>query len=65
MKSDMNFEKAMNRLAEINTILEKGDISLDDSLNLYAEGTKLSSFCYKELDKAKQKIELIEESVEG
>lgn len=61
----MNFEMAMQRLGEINTVLERGEVSLEDSIKLYAEGTKLSAWCYKKLDTAKQEIIKIENSVEG
>ena len=51
-------EKDIQRLEEIEKILEKGT-TLDESLKLYEEGCKLAKNCLKELEKAKGKIVLI------
>ncbi len=56
MKADMTFEQAMERLEEIVSILESGKSSLDDSLKLFEEGTKLTAFCSESLKTAEQKI---------
>jgi len=52
----MTFEKAMVRLEEIVAKLEGGQCSLDESLKLFEEGTKLTAFCGKALRSAEQKI---------
>ena len=41
----LTFEQAMDRLEEISDILSTGDIAIDESLKLYAEGTKLIKMC--------------------
>lgn len=56
MDENINFETALNRLSEIVEKLENGELELDSSLSLFEEGTKLSAFCYKELENAKLKI---------
>ncbi|MBQ9964708.1 MAG: exodeoxyribonuclease VII small subunit [Clostridia bacterium] len=56
MKAEMTFEQAMERLEEIVAILESGKSSLDDSLKLFEEGTKLTAFCSDSLKTAEQKI---------
>ncbi len=56
MPEEFNFEKAITRLSEIVEILEGGEISLEESITLFEEGTKLSKLCYKTLDEAEQKI---------
>ena len=61
MAEKIEFEKAMERLEEINDILENGKLKLDESISLYEEATKLSKICYKKLDEAKQKVEEITE----
>ena len=43
-------------LAEIVSILERGESTLDESLALFEEGTKLAAACSKQLDQAEQKI---------
>ncbi len=56
MAKTKSFESELARLQEIVAKLEKGTESLDDSLKLFEEGTKISKFCYEVLDKAEQKI---------
>jgi len=56
MANDMTFEKAMVRLEEIVAKLEGGRCSLDESLKLFEEGTRLTAFCGKALRSAEQKI---------
>lgn len=56
MSDKITFEKAMERLEEIVSILENGKCSLDESLKLFEEGTKLSKLCKDDLNKAEQKI---------
>ena len=50
------FEESMTRLEEIVSILERGESTLDESLALFEEGTKLAAACSKLLDQAEQKI---------
>ena len=50
------FEENMTRLEEIVSILERGESTLDESLALFEEGTKLAAACSKQLDQAEQKI---------
>ena len=51
------FEDAFERLEEIVARLEGGEVALEESLELYAEGMKLVKFCCKKLNAAQQKIE--------
>lgn len=50
------FEESMARLEEIVSTLERGESSLEESLALFEEGTKLAAACSKQLDQAEQKI---------
>lgn len=52
----MDFEKKLSRLEEIVVKMEKGDVSLDDSLRLFEEGIKLSRECNQKLSEAELKI---------
>ena len=65
MNKKMNYEQAADRLDEIVKLLEKGDKSLEESLELYEEGKKLVSYCTGILDKAEQRVNMIKESAEG
>ena len=56
MNMDMTFEMAMTRLEDIVSLLENGKCSLDDSMKLFDEGTKLAAFCADSLKNAEQKI---------
>ncbi len=60
MSNEFKYETAVKRLDEIVKILESGDVSLDEALNLFEEGTRLTSQCTKKLEQAKQKIIEIE-----
>jgi exodeoxyribonuclease VII small subunit len=61
MNQKMTFEAALARLSEIVDQMENGDASLDESLKLFEEGSKLASFCYGKLSSAEQKIKTITE----
>ncbi len=56
MATEWTFEKAMARLEQIVAALEGGQCSLDDSLKLFEEGTRLTAYCSKLLKEAEQKI---------
>lgn len=55
-KKTMTFEDAMLRLREVTETLEKGDVTLEESVKLFNEGAELSRFCYEKLNTAEQKI---------
>ena len=54
------FENAMGRLEEISQILSENNVTLDESLKLYAEGVKLLKFCNTKLEQAQLKIKDID-----
>ncbi len=56
MEKKLTFEQAMERLEAIVSELESGKCSLDRSLALFEEGTKLTAFCSAQLKDAEQKI---------
>jgi len=60
-----NFETSLKRLEEIVAKLEKGELSLEDSLALYEEGISLSRFCHAKLEEAEGKIELLVKDARG
>ncbi|MCK4352111.1 exodeoxyribonuclease VII small subunit [candidate division WOR-3 bacterium] len=61
----MKFEDALKRLEEIVGSLEKGDVSLDDSLKLYEEGQELINFCKDKLTKAESKVKELIKTGQG
>ena len=58
-KETLSFESATARLEEIVKILEKGSVSLDESLKLYEEGVSLVRYCNNALDNAERKIKIL------
>lgn len=52
----MDFEKKLNRLEEIVQKMEKGELSLDESLKLFEEGVKLSRDCHGQLTNAEAQV---------
>jgi len=58
-KQKMSFEQALERLEEIVTKIEDGQVPLEESIEKYAEGIKLIDQCRSILDKAEKKIELL------
>ena len=57
------FETAMARLEEISRILAENNVTLDESLKLYAEGVKLLKFCNTKLEQAQIKISEIDSNI--
>lgn len=55
----MDFEKKLERLEQIITKMESGDLSLEDSLKLFEEGIKHSRECHKQLTEAEEKVKVL------
>ena len=51
------FEEALKRLTAIVERLESGDLSLEQSLSLFEEGTRLSRTSQAQLDAAEKRVE--------
>ena len=62
---NMNFEQSLKRLDEIVKNLEKGDVSLSESMSLFEEGTALIKNCGKLLDEAEQKVVMLKKGADG
>ena len=54
-----NFEESMQKLETIANELEKGNLSLDESVNKFEEGMKLSKKCNDFLESAEKKITIL------
>jgi exodeoxyribonuclease VII small subunit len=63
--SDMKFETAMSRLEKIVEELERGDLDIDKSLEIFEEGIKMSRLCSKKLNEAEAKIEKLTKDKKG
>lgn len=58
-ENELNFELALEKLQKIVEELEKGGLSLDQTLKEFSQGMKLLKFCHQKLDNAEKKIELM------
>lgn len=54
-----SFEEQMEALEEIVEELEKGELSLEDSVSKFEEGIKISKQCNKTLEDAEKKITIL------
>jgi exodeoxyribonuclease VII small subunit len=62
-KTELSFEEAMEKLETIVSRLENGDVPLEQAIELFQEGMRLSHLCGQKLEQVERKIEmLVEES---
>jgi exodeoxyribonuclease VII small subunit len=54
-----NFEQSIKKLEIIVAQMERGDVSLEDSVKLFEEGTKLAEQCKQQLAEAEGKVEIL------
>ena len=59
MEKEVNFEKELNRLKEIVSLIQQKELSLDESLKLYEEGSKIVKVLNEGLKKAEEKVEKV------
>jgi len=58
-ETNINFEENMKKLEEIAEEMEKGNLSLDESVKKFEEGMKISKECSDILEKAEKKITML------
>ena len=58
-KNDFNIDEALEKLEEINKQLSDKDITLDDSLKLYNEGTTLAKKCQEHLVGVEKQLQIV------
>jgi exodeoxyribonuclease VII small subunit len=54
-----NFEQSLKKLEGIVAQMERGDVSLEDSVKLFEEGTQLAEQCKQQLAEAEGKVEIL------
>ena len=57
----IDFEKELKRLNDIVKSIQDDTLSLDESIKLYEEGSKIVAMLEEELKKAEEKVEKIVE----
>jgi exodeoxyribonuclease VII small subunit len=55
--SAMSLEQQLKRLEEISSLLDRGELPLDEQLKIYEEGMLLAKACRDYLDKAQVTVE--------
>jgi len=55
----VTFEQALAKLEQIVTEIEEGKVSLEESIERYAEGTALIKKCREILDAAEKEIQIL------
>lgn len=59
------FESSLEELERIVGDLEKGDLTLEKSLELFEQGVKLSRDCQERLSEAERRIEILMRDNQG
>lgn len=54
-----NFEQSLKQLEAVVAQMERGDVSLEDSVKLFEEGTTLAEQCKQQLAEAEGKVEIL------
>ncbi|MGY6548685.1 MAG: exodeoxyribonuclease VII small subunit [Roseinatronobacter sp.] len=62
---EMSFEQALRALEDIVTRLERGDVPLEQSIDLYERGAALKKHCEARLNAAQMRVEAIRLSEDG
>lgn len=65
VKSEANFENAIQRLESIVDQMESDKMPLEDLLVRYEEGLKLVKFCSEKLTDAEKRIDIITRNASG
>lgn len=64
-KKNQTFEASLKKLEKIVSQLEDGDLSLEESLELFEDGVKLSRECRERLEQAERRIEVLLKDPDG
>ena len=63
--NSQNFETSLEELERIVRELERGDLPLEKSLELFEQGVKLSRACQQRLNEAERRIEILTRDSQG
>ncbi|HUN66796.1 MAG TPA: exodeoxyribonuclease VII small subunit [Bacteroidota bacterium] len=64
-QKEQSFEEIMKRLETIVEQMERGDLPLDKSVQLYEEGIGLSKLCLEHLRKTEVKLKRLSKELDG
>jgi exodeoxyribonuclease VII small subunit len=60
-----SFEEHLKQLETVVERLERGDLTLDESVRLFEQGMKLSTACKQELEQAEGRIQVLVDAKGG
>ncbi len=60
-----SFEEQMTELESVVERLERGEMSLEESVQLFEQGMRLTTACRKELDAAEGRLQVLVENADG
>ena len=60
-KETFNIDEALSRLEEIKKKLSEKDIALNESIELYKEGTLLAAKCQEQLQGIEKELKILNE----
>ncbi|WP_027723248.1 exodeoxyribonuclease VII small subunit [Maridesulfovibrio zosterae] len=63
MKDEISFEKRLERLKEIVSSLERGDLLLEEGVALFKEGRILSKECAEQLETARNEVMIVSDGL--
>jgi len=60
-----SIEYSIKRLEEIVDLMEQGDVTLDEAIDLYEEGIRISKECAEKLKNAELRIRKLTKDLDG
>lgn len=60
-KNELDFEQSLKALESLVQQMEQGDLTLQQSLEAFEEGVKLTRACQQQLETAEQRVQLLME----
>lgn len=64
-KKEKTFEDSISELENIVDRLEKGELPLEEAMDIFQKGIELSKFCSKRLDEVERRISILVEDEKG
>ena len=62
---EKTFEESFNELSEVVERLQQGDLPLEETIELFERGMRLSFECEKYLDEAGRRVEILVQREDG
>lgn len=61
-KAQVTLEEAMGQLNEILTQMDRDDVTLEESFQMYQDGMKLVKLCNQKIEQVEKKLVVLEEN---